>query len=90
MDELELFPETEVTETALFHTAGYDRYRNTLPGELHEHLQRGRKHRPGAASDPPPMPYDELIGLVLVDQNQQTVGQLFDLIRFCEVLQTKE
>lgn len=88
-DELEVLMKTDFTDKTSLRTGGYDRYRKTLPGEIHVRPRHGITKRPGEAPEPPPMTYDEFIGLVLGDQNHQTVGQLLDILRFAAVPRAK-
>lgn len=88
-DNLQLLPETDVTDKAPFRTGGYDRYRTTLPREMHDHRRRGRTGG-GTPNQPPPMAYEEFINLRLGNINGQDVGQLFDIHRFSAVWHTLE
>lgn len=60
-DDLELLVEKDVTEKAPFLTGVYNRYRTTLPEEIHDRHPRGRAQRPEATSEPPLMPYGDTI-----------------------------
>lgn len=88
--DLDLLPETDVTDTAPFSTRVYDTYWTTFPGEVHDDRRRGRTNRPGASSKPSPMQYDEFFILFLGNEEHQTVGKLFDIIRFGAVSRAKE
>lgn len=89
-DDLQLLPETDVTDTTSFRTGGNDLYLTTVSGDINDHRRRRRTYRPGAASKPPQMSHDEFIGLFLGEQNHQTVEQLFDILRFGVVSRPKE
>lgn len=88
--DLELLPETYVTVTAPFRTDGYDLYRIMFPTDIHDHHQLVRTHRQEATSEPPPMPYVKFIGLILGDQNHQTLRQLLDILRFGAISRSEE
>lgn len=59
-DNLDLLPETDVTDTAPFRASENERYWTTLPGEIHDNHLRGRTGL-GTPKKPSPMAYDEFI-----------------------------
>lgn len=89
-DDLELLVDIYVTYTAPLRTGGHGRYQTSLPGEIHDHLQRGRGGICGDANKPPPLPYDEFINLRIGNARGQGIGQIFDILRFCAVARTFE
>lgn len=91
LDDLELLQGTDVTDTAPFRTWGYDHYRTMSLEEIQEPRRRGITNRPGVVAKPTPMQYDEFIGLVLGNENHQTMGLLFYILHsvLCHGLRRK-
>lgn len=81
-DDLELLLETDVNNTPPFRTVGYDRYRKMITAKIHDHHRRGRMKRADAASEPPTMPHDESMGIVLREKKKdRRAGVLYTPFR---------